>query len=137
MILDASAIYALAKLKEFRALAGGRTLDLALYEIGNIFWKSVHLHEEARLDEAVELLNLVADAFRLLNVTTVRGREGEVLKLACERGLTFYDAAYLYLAKEAGEALVTEDEGLRRAASGLVKALSVAELLERLSLRRY
>jgi len=54
----------------------------------------------------------------------------EVCAIAARTGLTFYDAAYLYVAIKDGLALVTEDRELAEKARGLgVHVLSAEELL--------
>lgn len=52
-----------------------------------------------------------------MDVRAIAGSEAQILKLAEEQGLTFYDAAYLQMALELEEPLVTEDEKLKRAAA--------------------
>ena len=55
----------------------------------------------------------------------------EMMELAIERGLTYYDAAYLHRA-EGNQPLVTEDDELRVKAGEVgVEAITVEQLLER------
>ena len=55
----------------------------------------------------------------------------ETMKLAIERGLTYYDAVYLHRA-EGNQPLVTEDDKLRMKAEEVgVEAITVKQLLER------
>jgi predicted nucleic acid-binding protein len=63
--------------------------------------------------------------------TDTPGKASQTMKLAIERGLTYYDAAYLHHA-ESKQPLVTEDNMLRtRAKEAGVEALTVKQLLER------
>ena len=81
------------------------------------------------LGEGIELLRVVKRLFALSTVLSVHGEAEALLGLASELGLTFYDAAYLYMARKLERALVTEDERLRNVASRHVKMLSVSELI--------
>jgi len=78
---------------------------------------------------------MVGYAVRILNHmivlrTDTPGEASETMKLAIERGLTYYDAAYLHHA-ENNQPLVTEDNKLRtRAEEAGVEAITVKQLLE-------
>jgi predicted nucleic acid-binding protein len=63
-----------------------------------------------------------------MDVRAIAGNEAQILKLAEEQGLTFYDAVYLQMALELEEPLVTEDEKLKRVASSLTEVYSAHEL---------
>ncbi|MGC8662092.1 MAG: type II toxin-antitoxin system VapC family toxin, partial [Nitrososphaeria archaeon] len=49
--------------------------------------------------------------------------------LAIKNSMTFYDASYVWLAKELNAQFVTEDDKLRQRAKGIVKTLSINELI--------
>jgi len=74
-------------------------------------------------------------AARILNQMIVLRIEtpeeaSETMELAIERGLTYYDAAYLHRA-ESNQPLVTEDDELRVKAGEVgVEAITVKQLLE-------
>ena len=78
---------------------------------------------------------MVGYAVRILNRMIVLRIEtpeeaSETMKLATERGLTYYDAAYLHRA-EGNQPLVTEDDKLRMKAEEVgVEAITVKQLLE-------
>ena len=78
---------------------------------------------------------MVGYAVRILNHmivlrTDTPGEASETMKLAIERGLTYYDAAYLHHA-ESNQPLVTEDDKLRtRAEEAGFEAITVKQLLE-------
>jgi len=59
------------------------------------------------------LRNALAMDISLVNTDAV-----EVAALALDKGLTVYDAAYLWLARSLGAELLTFDHNLRSAASG-------------------
>ena len=78
------------------------------------------------MEYAVRILNHMI-ALR----TNTPGEASETMKLAIERGLTYYDAAYLHHA-ESNQPLVTEDNKLRtRAEEASVEAITVKQMLER------
>lgn len=78
---------------------------------------------------------MVEYAVRILNHmivlrTDTPGEASETMKLAIERGLTYYDASYLHHA-EGNQPLVTEDTKLRtRAEEAGFEAITVKQLLE-------
>ncbi len=78
---------------------------------------------------------MVGYAVRIINHmivlrTDTPGEASETMKLAIERGLTYYDAAYLHHA-QSKQPLVTEDNKLRaRAEEAGVEAITVKQLLE-------
>jgi predicted nucleic acid-binding protein len=131
--LDASAIGALLERlgeRGLRYLEGAVTLDLALYELGNVLWKACRLRG-AISEEALEGARGLARVLELVERERLGGEDvEEVMALALSSGLTFYDAPYLYLAKSRGGALVTEDGDLReRAKAAGVRAIEVEEYL--------
>lgn len=81
---------------------------LIVYELGNTCWKKIRrspaqARELGRAYALLEELDLV-----LHDIDPVA-----VLALALERDLTFYDAAYLWLARSLALPLVTLDDRLR------------------------
>ncbi|BCS93122.1 Exonuclease VapC9 [Metallosphaera sp. J1] len=75
--------------------------DLVLYEIGNFLWKS----------DNGELVEPFRQVLKFLSLESV-GLNQEVLKIAREEGLTYYDAVYLYLSRKSGSTLISEDRDL-------------------------
>jgi predicted nucleic acid-binding protein len=133
-VLDASAIGALLERlgeRGLRYLEGAVTLDLALYELGNVLWKACRLRGAISEEEALEGARGLARVLELVERERLGGEDvEEVMALALSLGLTFYDASYLYLAKSRGSALVTEDGDLReRAKAAGVRAIGVEEYL--------
>jgi len=47
-------------------------------------------------------------------VSSIKGSEEEIFKLACKEEITVYDASYLYLAKVKDLILVTDDKKIKR-----------------------
>ncbi|ABP95071.1 MULTISPECIES: type II toxin-antitoxin system VapC family toxin [Metallosphaera] len=87
--------------------------DLVLYEIGNFLWKT-------RYSELLEPFRHVLEFIPLESV----GLNHEVLKIANDERLTYYDAVYLYLSRRRGLQLISEDNDLvRRGAITVQQAL--------------
>lgn len=133
-VLDASALGALLEKlgeKGLRYLEGAVTLDLALYELGNLLWKACRLRGVVSEEEALEGARSLAKVLELVRREQIRGEDAEgIMALALSLGLTFYDASYLYLAKSRGVFLVTEDgDLLERAKAAGVRAIKVEEYL--------
>ena len=133
-VLDASAIGALLERlgeRGLRYLEGAVTLDLALYELGNLIWKACRLRGAVSEEEALEGARSLAKVLELMRREQLKSEDAEgVMALALSLGLTFYDASYLYLAKSEGGVLVTEDGDLpERAKAAGVKAIRVEEYL--------
>jgi len=135
VILDSSAIARILLTRKgdaLRLLGDGCSLDLARYEIGNVLWKEVALFGSMTGEEAASNIVYVArimEEMRVLSLGTPDEALG-AMELAVEHGLTYYDAAYVYHAREMPP-LVTEDRQLiKKAVSAGVEAITVEELDE-------
>ncbi len=98
--------------------------SLVIYEVGNALWKAVRFGFIDKAEAASAL-----DTFLKLNVWR-NLKESELLdaiSLAVEKDITYYDAAYIALAKSERAILLTADEGLIRKASGLVEAVHLKD----------
>jgi predicted nucleic acid-binding protein len=110
-LLDASALYGLVA--HYRRWVGHREklaiLHLTVYEVGNALWKEARA---GRLPwrEAAGALSRVLSSLKTLDDPPLE----KVLEVAVERGLTFYDASYAYVAETLGLSLVTQDRELLR-----------------------
>jgi predicted nucleic acid-binding protein len=119
VIVDASAIYSALERKDSVSLAGHTTLDLAFYEVGSA------AHEAFRRGDILEpALSRLTHSLSVLgaSIGVFPFREldqGRVAKSSKQTSLTFYDSAYLSLAIESGQPLVTEDVALAREARRL------------------
>jgi len=94
-------------------LANGLTLDLTLYECLNAIWNECKLLKKFKEDIALDYVGIVAHLFKSMYVSSIKGFEEEIFKLACKEEITVYDASYLYLAKVKDLILVTDDKKLR------------------------
>ena len=134
-LLDTSAIAVLLARRKEKAvsiLKRYATLDLALYEFGNIIWKEYALFKKITLKEA---LNRAAEAFMILrsmkiySITKSEEYE-EIMLTALTLKTTFYDSAFLTISKLNNLNLVTQDEELLEKASSIgVKAVTIEEFL--------
>jgi len=130
-LFDASSILNLIKRGSVTPLADGLTLDLTLYECLNAIWKECKLLERFGEDVALDYVGIVADLFRSMRVSSIKGLEEEVFELACEEGVTVYDASYLHLAKAKSLVLVTDDRKLREKALKYIKVLTSRDIEKR------
>ena len=81
------------------------------FEMINICWKKCRREPGARSSLLQQFEVALAVPVKILDVDA-----GEVVSLACDTGLSGYDASYLWLARVLGAPLVTHDVKLRRAA---------------------
>lgn len=125
-VFDASSIYRAIISKKPSLLGGNYSVGLAKFELGNVVWKEASLFKKSER-EATLLLNYILEALSTMNLKDVNFIETEIL--AIKNSMTFYDASYVWLAKELNVQFVTEDGKLRQKAKGTVKTLSVNELI--------
>jgi len=110
-LVDCSALYPLIlKMREKIILYKDAfsILDLTIYEVGNVLWKEYGKGRIRDLKSAANLFQHVLDQLTKLSVDDI----GEVLDLAVRMKLTFYDAAYIHVARKRGLKLITEDRGV-------------------------
>ena len=135
-VLDSSTIAIIFKRLKGEAvdvLEENITLDLAFYELGNMIWKECTLKNLISLEEGINRAGQLAKALEVVEAAKIRSSEDfkEVMRLATELRLTFYDTSYLQVAKKRNLPLVTEDRELRdKARQAGVKAMTVNELLK-------
>jgi len=110
MIFDASSIYRAIESDYLEKLTRAKTVDLALYELGNVIRKEV-VRKQISLGEGIKLLEFVSKTISLMEILKI-GIRNEVLKVAVESNLSYYDASYLYASISQDEILVTEDDKL-------------------------
>lgn len=118
-VVDASALAALlfgepAGEEVGRRLGDSRLIapSLLTFELGNTCWKKIRRHP-ALGPQLLSALSLLGE----LDLTLFEVEPPAVLDLALRRDLTFYDAAYLWLARSAGVSLVTLDARLAAASA--------------------
>lgn len=89
---------------------------LTEYEIGNVLWKE---GRNKRLKDPKRVAEIFEDAIKNLERYGI-GSIPEVLRLALDMKLTFYDASYIHIAKSEGFVLVTEDSALLKMSKNAV-----------------
>ena len=119
-VVDASALASLLfgepQAGEVAEALHGRHLvcpTLLLYELGSVCLKKCQIYP-AMKGSLLEALGLL-DRLELREVGVV---DKEVIELAEQKRRTYYDACYLWLARELGAELVTLDSRLREAWEG-------------------
>jgi predicted nucleic acid-binding protein len=115
MIFDASSIYRAIEIDLLEKLVEGKTIGLASYELGNVVRKEIR-RKRISLDEGAKLLVFISKTISLMEVLEI-GIKEEVLKIAVESDLSYYDSSYLYASHLLNDTLVTEDEKLLEAAA--------------------
>jgi len=128
-LLDASAVYPLLlELGEKFVDYAHKflVLDLTVYEIGNTLLKEFKRGYISNLRAVAELFD---EAFNYVNLIRDYVDIPEILELAINENLTFYDAAYIYAARQLGVKLVTEDKDLLR----FPESINVQTLIETLT----
>ena len=116
-LLDASAIIPLIrKLKTsiVEYIDQFLILDLTLYEIGNALWKRYYLKSTKSGETERKIEEVIVDFATILasiNVNRIKPDDlKEILRIAGEHKLTFYDASYVYVAEKRKLQLITEDK---------------------------
>jgi len=92
------------------------TLDLAIYELGNVLWKESRVNKRTESETST----LVGYMMQVLGVMEIqRVQIDDILDIesnAVKFAITFYDASYLTIAKKCNRILVTEDKQLQKVA---------------------
>lgn len=127
-ILDSSAIFSAVKSGRVEAIAGNYTLELARYELGNILWKEHNLYKRISLEETRQLIVLFKRIFNLVNLVELSCCEEKILNVAETLKITFYDASYVFFAKEKGIPLITEDGDLVSKVGPYIETLKLESL---------
>ena len=107
-------------------------MSLAYYETGNAMWRECFLLKRIALDEASKVLESIFAILRTMDVAMLEDEElgVEILNMAGEFGITYYDAAYLTMAQKLDKTLVTDDEELARVAGKLSVTTLTSRLLQ-------
>ena len=82
--------------------------SLTEYEIGNVLWRE---NQQKKLKDPKRVATIFSEAIRPLRKLEIDSI-ANVLAIAIQRNLTFYDASYAYLAEKENMKLVTQDTGL-------------------------
>ena len=124
-LLDASVIYPLLDYINKVDVKKVYILDLTFYEVGNAIWKDYRIHK--KIKDPFILAKLFHELLRKFNVLRDLPMQ-EVMRVAVERGLTYYDASYVFAAISRSLTLVSNDKDLLEKGS----AISFKEFIKKL-----
>ena len=126
MIFDTSANVSLLEEGKHVKLREGATIPLAEYEAGNAIWKKVANTRTLGTEEGLSLISALSRVLALMDKAEI-GDASDVLNVALEENITYYDASFLSATMSSKAELVTEDEKLIAAAKGHVRTLKPGE----------
>jgi predicted nucleic acid-binding protein len=107
-LLDTSALYPLLISGVAFNAEESAISSLTEFEIGNVLWRESQQHKIKDPARAATIFSQAIRPLRKLEADSM----ANVLALAIEKRLTFYDASYAYLAERENLRLVTEDTDL-------------------------
>ena len=126
-LFDSSAIINLCGEKKIDPLLEGKTLSLAFYEVGNAVWRQVHVHKSITREEGDLVLDSLMEVVRRMEKIEVE-KPLEILRIAVEENLTYYDASYLQAAIEKDLTLITDDKKLYVTGKKYIETLKSDEI---------
>jgi len=133
-LLDASALYPLIKSLKENLLDYTNiitVLDLTLYEAGNAVWKEWKLGLIKNLNKVLLMIEKVLNE---INKVSIQAEDiKNIAKIAIKNNITFYVAAYIYIAEKYSYTLVTEDNDILKTYS---KAITTKTLLKKLKTKQ-
>jgi len=97
--------------------------SLTDYELGNVLWKEAR-KKQIDFKGAAQIFSDVLSELKRIDITSI----GDILTLAMERNLTFYDASYAFIAEKEGLKLVTEDNELLKKCKRALKTKDVEDI---------
>ena len=132
-LIDASSLMLLMKKAEIQTvldyLRTSSILDLTFYEVGNAIWKETCLTKFLTKEESEVLRNRVQIVLSKTNrIPSESSSFQGVFNISESESLSFYDASYLFVSKEKGLVLVTEDKELKAKAKKHVEVQNIATL---------
>ena len=107
-LIDTSALYPLLVLEVPFNSDECAVTTLTEYEVGNVLWRE---NQQGKLKNPQRVASIFSEALAPLRKFEIDSLP-EVLAVAMERNLTFYDASYAYLAEKENLKLVTADTDL-------------------------
>jgi len=90
--------------------------SLTEYEIGNVLWRE---NQQKKLKNPRRIAMIFSEAIRPLRKLEIDSI-ADVLAIAIDRNLTFYDASYAYIAEKQNMKLVTQDTDLLKKCNGAI-----------------
>ena len=126
-LIDASALLDLMRRRK-EVVLNQCILDLTVYEIGNAIWKEAYFFKTLMKGEALDFMKNFANITVKMRVISIHNDLEEIMNIAIEEKLTFYDAAYLYFAAKNKLTLVTNDKKLYKAARNKIRVVEGSSL---------
>jgi len=127
-VFDASAIFEAIVKRNVGILSDQFTIELAKYELGNVLWKRRVLVGDISDKEYLRLGKVIKRVLKLMNIISIDCHEDEVLRIAKELRITFYDASYVYAAKSKNLPLITQDKELIRKANKTITVMRLEDI---------
>ncbi len=127
-LFDSSAIFRAIKENKIEVLTENCTVELARYELGNIIWKESFLQGKISKEESKMIAGAVKHALRVMEVLQIVNKEEQILETAADLNITFYDASYVYFAKERELRLITEDLRLKKKIPSTINVSTLNEI---------
>lgn len=121
LLFDASAIFIGYKRGFEGFMRGQYTISLAAYELGNTVWKECFIHRTITPKQAEDIVDALSELLDLMIVIPINRPTKAIVSRALELGITYYDAAYVYVAEEKDLLFVTEDKKLYNAIKGRIR----------------
>ena len=97
--------------------------SLTEYELGNALWKEAK-RKKIDFKLAAQTFSDVLSELTKISVSSI----GDILIIALERNLAFYDASYAHIAEREGLKLVTEDMELIKKCKCAIRTEEVADV---------
>jgi predicted nucleic acid-binding protein len=98
--------------KSISLLSAQAILDLTTYELGNGIWRLSNLQKTITKTEACSLLDACLKIVAEMNILDITNVETVVKELSSSTRQSFYDSAYIAVAKKHNLELVTDDKKL-------------------------
>ena len=104
-LIDTSALYPLLISGQVFNVEECAVSSLTQYEVGNVLWRE---NQQKKLKDPARIAEIFSEAILPLRKLEIDSL-ANVLAVAIDRHLTFYDASYAYLAEKENLRLVTQD----------------------------
>ncbi len=131
-LIDTSALYPLIKYLREEIIDYTdqfRILDLTLYEVGNVIWKEYRRGLIKNLTKTVKMFTAILDSIEKISIKP--NDLSEIVSIALNNNISFYDASYIFIANKYGYTLVSEDNDIIK---NYEKAINTNQLLRKLGI---
>lgn len=109
-LIDTSALYPILISGTPLSVDECAVSSLTEYEVGNVLWRE---NKQKKFKNPRRIATIFSDTIAALQKMEIDSL-ADVLAIAIERNLTFYDASYAYIAEKQNVKLVTQDKDLLR-----------------------